>query len=173
MVWTLPGWYVAHEWAEVVRLGIASEYRTNNLGKPDLQLRIFSCPALGDPVQNLWHDGQPDCGDGYVFHINYNYVGGAASWSLADPAFSPKRPMDEPGWTLMADMILEYPIQQSPRSFQYPAHKEAGNQPSGANHLFNDQHVEWVRWNGGKGMRANALWSEAERYYWRRTVAAP
>jgi len=169
-VWTLLGWYVAHEWEEVVRLGAKPNYQVN-LNSPDLQLRIFSCPGAGDPVPNLAHDGQPNGGDGYVFHMNYNYVGGAAKWSLADPSFSPITPEDPASWALMADMIHEYPVESA--TFVTLAHKERGGAPAGANHLFNDLHVTWVKWNGGRDMRANADWAANEDFFWRRTVEAP
>ena len=95
-VWTLLGWYVAHEWEEVVRLGVMPQYAVvTNVA--DLRPRVFSCPDLGDPIPNLYHDGQPNGGDGWVFQMNYNYVGGAARWCLADPAYSPIRPIRPPG----------------------------------------------------------------------------
>jgi len=105
--------------------------------------------------------------------MNYNYVGGAARWTMADPAYSPIKPTDPPTWALMADIIREYPVNSSPRSFTTLAHKERQNLPAGSNHLSNDQHVEWVKWNNGRGMRANAYWNSAECWYWRRTVEAP
>ena len=123
-VWTLLGWYVAHEWEEVVRLGAMPSYRTNGLETPDMRLRAFSCPDLGDPIPNWGHEGEPNGGDGYVFQMNYNYVGGAARWTMADPAYSPIKPTDPPTWTLMADIIREYPVNNSPRSFTTLAHKE-------------------------------------------------
>jgi prepilin-type N-terminal cleavage/methylation domain-containing protein len=172
-VWTLLGWYVAHEWEEVVRLGAVPGYKTNELEKADTRLRIFSCPNLGDPIPNRDHPEAPNGGDGYVFQMNYNYVGGAARWTMADPAYSPIKPTDPSTWALMVDMVREYPVNQSPRRFSTLAHKERENVPAGSNHLFNDQHVEWVKWDGGNGMRANAYWNFQEYYYWRRTLEAP
>ena len=174
-VWTLYGYYVAHEWEEVVRLGVMSRYQVGitSSNVADMRLRVLSCPDLGDPIPNENHQGQPNGGDGWVFQIRYNYVGGAAGWVMANPAFSPIRPADPPTWTLMADMVREYPINQSPRQFPTLAHKEAGGQPAGANHLFNDLHVEWVKWAGGQGLRANAYWAANEYYYWRRTMDTP
>jgi prepilin-type N-terminal cleavage/methylation domain-containing protein len=173
-VWTLLGWYVAHEWEEVVRLGVVSNYKTNELLTPDTRLRVFSCPDLGDPIPNLYHDtGQPNGGDGYVFQMNYLFVGGAAAWSMADPGYSPIRPTDPQTWALMVDIIHEIPVNSTPRSYSTLAHKERADLPAGSNHLFNDLHVEWIPWNDGRGMRANAYWSYNEYWYWRRTVEAP
>ena len=174
LVWTLLGQYVAHEWEEVVRLGVMPKYQVGNTTSnlPDMRLRVFSCPDLGDPIPNFNNPpGIPNGGDGYVFHMNYNYVGGAAKWSMADPAYSPIKPTDPPTWTLMADMIRKYPVSQG--AFATIAHKERENLPAGANHLFNDLHVEWVKWNSGQNMRANAYWNSDEYYFWRRTMEAP
>jgi prepilin-type N-terminal cleavage/methylation domain-containing protein len=174
-VWTLLGWYVAHEWDEVVRLGVMSSYQVGvtSSNVADARLRVFSCPDLGDPIPNWMHQDAPNGGDGWVFQMNYNYVGGAAKWCLADPAFSPIKPTDPPGWALMTDMIWEAPANQSPRLFRTLAHKNADGQPVGANHLFNDLHVQWVKWNGGREMRVNAYWASDDHWWWRRTVGAP
>jgi prepilin-type N-terminal cleavage/methylation domain-containing protein len=172
-VWTLLGWYVAHEWEQVVRVGGVPQYSVVSSNMPGMRLRVFSCPDLGDPIPNWQHQNSPNGGDGWAFQMNYNFVGGAARWSMADLAFSPIRPTDPPTWLLMADTIREYPVGQSPRRFSTLAHKERDGQPAGANHLFNDCHVQWVRWNGGQGMRANAYWAGNEYWYWRRTIKAP
>jgi prepilin-type N-terminal cleavage/methylation domain-containing protein len=175
-VWTLLGSYVAHEWEEVVRLGVMSKYVVGDVvsNTPDMRLRVFSCPNLGDPIPNFQNKGAPNCGDGYVFEMNYNYIGGVASrWSMADPPCSPIKPTDPPTWALMVDIIREYPINSSPRQFTTLAHKQRADLPAGSNHLFNDLHVSWVKWNGGHDMRANAYWNPAEYWYWRRTVEAP
>jgi len=89
-----------------------------------------------------------------VFHMNYFYVGGASRWEMADPAFSPIRPGDPPTWTLMVDMVHK---PSESEQFLYTAHKERNGSPAGANHLFNDLHVDWVKWNGGRNMRTKLL----------------
>jgi hypothetical protein len=53
------------------------------------------------------------------------------------------------------------------------AHKERNGLPAGANHLFNDGHVSWIKWNNGTNMRSNTFWSGREYYIWRRTLEAP
>jgi hypothetical protein len=136
-----------------------------------MRLRIFSCPDLGDPIPNLWHQTAPNGGDGYVFQMNYNYVGGVATrWSLADPALSPVRPTDSPTWALMADIIRRSNGSDPARPFSTIAHKASENLPAGSNHLFNDLHVDWVKW---PQMRANAEWASGEYWYWARTTATP
>jgi len=179
-VWTLLGWYVAHEWDEVVRLGAISGYQVGNTTSnlEDTRLRIFSCPDLGDPIPNWQHQGEPHCTDQYVFQMNYNYVGGVSTrWtkafnssaSMSDPAFSPVKTTDSPTWALMVDIIREYP-NTSQSVFTTIAHKQRENLPAGSNQLFNDLHVEWVKW---RDMRANAEWASGENWYWRRTLQAP
>ena len=180
-VWTLLGWYVAHEWEEVARLGVMSAYQVGNTtsNMEDTRLRVFSCPDLGDPIPNWQSQSAPNGGDGYVFQMNYNYVGGVgtrwskafySSSSMSDPAYSPVKPTDPPTWALMVDVIRESPGNISPRPFTTIAHKQRENLPAGSNHLFNDLHVEWVKW---PNMRANAEWASTENWYWRRTVEAP
>jgi prepilin-type N-terminal cleavage/methylation domain-containing protein len=170
-VCTPLGYYVAREWDEVVRLGVMSSYQVNLSNTPDLRLRVFSCPYTGDPIAN-WDTTAPHPPDDqYVFHMNYYYVGGASEWIIADPAFSPIKPTDPPSWALMMDMIRENPYQAG--DFWELAHKERGGQPAGANHLFNDLHVSWFKWNSGRNMRANTYWETTSYYYWRRTVEAP
>lgn len=167
-VWTPPRFYLASEWEEVIRLGLATTYAAIRTNTGDSRLRIFACPNSGDPVQIF---GAPDGGDGYVFHINYYYVGGAQNWPLANPAFSPIKPEDPGTWTLMTDMVCENPVGSG--EFVELGHKASKQTPSGANHLFNDGHVQWVKWNGGRGLRANAFWADQEHFFWRRTVEAP
>ena len=170
-VWAPLGNYVAHEWEEVVRLGIMPNYKTNVLETPDMRLRVLSCPDTGDPIPNLNRGFGPDGGDGYVFQINYFYVGGAPKWSLSDPSLSPIKPGDPATWALMVDMIEEHPFQ--PGYFWRLAHKQREGYPAGGNHLFNDLHVAWIKWNDGHNMRANTYWHSGQNYYWRRTIEAP
>jgi prepilin-type N-terminal cleavage/methylation domain-containing protein len=180
-VWTLLGWYVAHEWEEVVRLGAFSKYAVGDVvsNTLDTRLRVFSCPDLGDPIPSWISQGRLDCGDGYVFQMNYNYVGGVAKrWakafyspaSMSDPPYSPVKPTDPPTWSLMVDIIRQTPGSDPSRPFSQLAHKQRENLPAGSNHLFNDLHVEWVKW---PNMRANAEWASTENWYWRRTIEAP
>jgi hypothetical protein len=169
-VWTLLGYYVAHEWEEVVRLGIMSGYQHQGgaTSAPDMRLRVFSCPNLGDPPVD---DPAPNGGDGYVFKINYFYVGGAAKWSVPSPPYSPIKPTDPPTWTLMVDQIRTHSL--CPLGLATVAHKNPSGQPAGANHLLHDGHVDWVKWNGGCNMRSNTYWSATEFFVWRRTLDAP
>jgi prepilin-type N-terminal cleavage/methylation domain-containing protein len=176
VVWAPLGQYVAHEWDEVVRLGVQPHYQARDASEPDGRLRIFSCPELGDPVPN--HAPDPRGTDPYIFAMNYYYVGGASQWwnynAVTDPALSPIKPDDNPTWTLMTD-IVRYDDPANP-AIQHPgwwatAHKENGVLPAGANHLFNDGHVSWIKWNGGSNMRTNAAWVES--YIWRRSIGTP
>ena len=101
----------------------------------------------------------------------YYYVGGASKWTMADPALSPIKPEDSPSWALMVDMICENPAGSG--TFTFLAHKDRDRRPAGANHLFNDEHVEWIKWNGERTMRANSYWASQEYYFWRRTTETP
>jgi prepilin-type N-terminal cleavage/methylation domain-containing protein len=167
-VWTPLKFYVASEWEDVIRIGIASAYSVIQTNKGDARLRVFACPNAGDPVQNF---EAPSGGDGYVFRMNYYYVGGAHNWTLADPPCSPIKPEDPGDWALMTDMLCENPVGSA--NFTELAHRTANQTPAGSNHLFNDGHVQWVSWKGGRGMRANALWAPQEHFFWRRRVEAP
>jgi prepilin-type N-terminal cleavage/methylation domain-containing protein len=169
-IWTVPGNYVAKEWEEVARETGIDNYNIGAANEPDLRLRIFSCPDFKDPIPDLNPDA-PTGDDKYVFVLNYFYVGGAARWSLADPSFSPKSPDDPPNWTVMSDMVQQYPTEAD--RWTYVAHKDSKGMPAGANHLFNDGHVRWVNWEGGRGMRANTYWAPTQYYFWRRTEEAP
>jgi prepilin-type N-terminal cleavage/methylation domain-containing protein len=179
-VWTDLGWYVAHEWEEVVRLGAFSKYAVGNISgnTADMRIRVFSCPDLGDPIPNWLVTNAPHCTDAYIFQMNYNYVGGVATrWakafyssaSVSNPPFSPVKPTDPSTWALMVDIIREYP-NSSQSQFEVIAHKQRENLPAGSNQLFNDLHVEWVKW---RDMRANAEWNSTGYWYWRRTMEAP
>lgn len=53
------------------------------------------------------------------------------------------------------------------------AHRESNGQPAGANHLFNDGHVSWIKWKGGSNMRTNTIWAAGNLYIWRRTMETP
>jgi prepilin-type N-terminal cleavage/methylation domain-containing protein len=176
-----PGDYVAREWDEVVRLGVAPRYQynpgaVNNGILNDARIRVFCCPDLGDPL-DLPGPHQPD--DTSTFSINYNYVGAASKWwnfdGVTDPAYSPIKSGDPATWSLMADFVF-YGAPPSNPSGWVPAlnaHKEKDGRPAGANHLFNDQHVSRVRWNAGKNMRTNTIWAAGNYYIWRRTVETP
>jgi hypothetical protein len=115
-------------------------------------------------------------GDDWVFPLAYNYVGGVATWDLADPSYSPVKPTDPPTWTLMADFVCYGDPSRGANPNGWLVDKNAhknrnGRPPAGANHLFNDAHVAWYGWNGGNNMRTNSYWVES--YIWRRTVDAP
>lgn len=175
-VWGRPGAYLAKEWNEVVRLAVDSGFQ-NALVQDDrvsdLAVRIFSCPNLFDPL----HLPGPE---GDSFSIHFNYVGGASKWQnyngVTDPAYSPFKPEDEPSWTLMADFVYYNlaPPAQGATGFpkELNPHRE-GNQPAGANHLFNDSHVSWISWNGGANMRTNTVWAPGNLYIWRRSLEIP
>ncbi len=62
---------------------------------------------------------------------------------VADPAFSPRKPTDLVSWALKAELIREYPVNSSARSFTTLARKVRHDLPAGSNHLFDDRHVEW------------------------------
>ncbi|MCI0628386.1 MAG: DUF1559 domain-containing protein, partial [Acidobacteria bacterium] len=68
--WTPLKYYVAHEWDEVIRLGIASDYKAIRTNRRDSRLRIFACPNTSDPIHDF---AGPNGGDGYVFRMNYYY----------------------------------------------------------------------------------------------------
>ena len=172
-VWTPLGQYVAQEWDEVIRLGIESNYQGLKSPDGDLRLRVFSCPNLGDPIPNYQND--PRGVDKYVFVMNYAYVGGASQWSLPGSAFSPFTSEDSPTWTLMVDFVYygAPPSQQIGWVKELNAHRENSGQPAGANHLFNDGHVSWIKWNGGRNMRTNTFWAAGNYYIWSRTDDAP
>jgi len=59
------------------------------------------------------------------------------------------KPEDPPDWALMSDMIIENPVGTS--RFSILPHRASGGGAAASNHLFNDQHVEWVDWNGSRG----------------------
>ena len=152
----------------MVRLGVSTGYRVDPVNKGDLRLKIFSCPDAANPIQDF---ESPNGRDEYVFRMNYYYVGGASTWAMANPAFSPIKPEDPGTWALMVDTICENPVGSG--TFTFLAHKDRDRRPAGANHLFNDGHVEWIKWNGGSNMRANTYWAAQEFYFWRRTTEAP
>lgn len=169
-VWTPLNHYVAREWDEVVRLGVQANYQARNDNEPDLRLRIFSCPYLGDPVPNFARD--PSGVDKYVFAMNYAFVGGASRWTMSDPSYSPIKREDPGTWTLMVDFIC-HNNDQAKGAYTPLAHKNRDGKPAGANHLFNDGHVSWIQWNGGNNMRSNTYWAWPEFYIWRRTLELP
>ncbi len=169
-VWTPLTHYVAREWEEVVRLGVQSTYQVRNGSEPDARLRIFSCPGMGDPVPNFQR--YPTGPDAYIFALNYAYLGGASRWSAADPSFSPFKPEDSGSWTLMSDFVCKNDNQGGGR-YTPLAHKTRNSLPAGANHLFNDGHVQWIKWNSGLNMRTNTYWAANENYIWRRNLESP
>lgn len=169
-VWTPLTDYIAREWDEVARLGVQFNYQVSNAQGPDSRLRIFSCPDLGDPVPN--HAPDPRGADSYIFEMNYAYVGGAWKWTMADPSFSPIKPEDPGSWALMTDFVCKNDSQGGGR-YMPLAHKQRNGLPAGSNHLFNDWHVQWIKWNNGSNMRTNTYWAANENYIWRRTVEAP
>lgn len=184
-VTTARGAYVAKEWDEVVRLGVASNFRYNpqNLGTDqvyrDMRIKIFSCPNLAMREGYPHYDpkaGPINPGDDWTFPIGYTYAGGVTTWNMPGPAFSPVKPTDPPSWALMADYVgFGDPARGAhPGGWvpEYNAHRNRNGQPpAGANHLFHDGHVSWYNWNAGKNMRTNAAW--VEYYIWRRTTAEP
>lgn len=184
-VTTARGAYVAKEWDEVVRLGVVSNFRYNpsNLGSDqvyrDNRIKIFSCPNMAAKEGYPHYDpnaGPINPGDDWWFPIGYTYVGGVTTWNSPGPAFSPIKPTDPPSWALMVDFVGygdpargAHPSGWVP---EYNAHRNRNGQPpAGANHLFNDGHVSWYKWNDGNNMRANASW--VEDYFWRRTMETP
>ena len=177
IVYGRPGAYLTSEWNEVVRLGVASRYAfdPSNVRAEvvhDSRLLVFGCPNLRDPLHLPGPEGES-------FSINYNYVGGASRWQnfdgVTDPAFSPMKPDDEPTWTLMSDFVYygAPPSQQIGWVKELNAHRESDGQPSGANHLFNDCHVSWIKWDNGKNMRTNTVWALGNLYIWRRSMESP
>jgi len=174
-----PGAYVAAEWNEVVRFGIAPGFRFNPtfvLDGPyqgrieslyqDSRIKVLCCPSFGYPI---FLGANP--GDDWIFSMNYNYVGGVSTWNLTSPAYSPIKPEDPGSWTLMVDFVC-YNDSQLHRWVPL-AHQEPYGPPAGANHLFQDGHVSWIKWNGGSNMRTNMSWAAGESYIWRRTLEAP
>jgi prepilin-type N-terminal cleavage/methylation domain-containing protein len=171
-VWTRFAFYFAGEWNEVVRQAVTSGYQTVKTNEGDSRLRILACPDLGLPIQDF---SGPSGGESSVFHMNYYFVGGAYKWRFKDSApqttYSPTSP-DSPGtWALMTDMICENPVGSG--AFEELAHKTRIGTPAGSNHLFNDGHVQWIRWDGQGNIRANALWADKEFYFWRRRLDEP
>jgi hypothetical protein len=167
-VWIRLSDVVGREWDEVIWQGIDSGYKADLSVPLNGSINVLGCPNLGPP----WRDNfQPHCNDAYYWSLNYLYVGGAYNWTLASPPYSPMKVEDPPDWTLMADMIIENPVGSG--TFTDLAHRAPGRGVAGSNHLFNDLHVDWVSWNNGRGMRANAYWAAQERFYWRRRLAEP
>jgi|ERR1035437_2048362 prepilin-type N-terminal cleavage/methylation domain-containing protein len=182
-----PGAYVASEWDEVVRIGIAPGFRFNPayvLDGPyqggtqslyqDSRIKVLCCPTFGYPLC-LGTNPVP-AGDDWVFGTGYNYVGGVTSWNMATPAFSPIKPEDPGSCTLMVDFVCyNGPGAQGTGTWSPLAHSENNGQPAGANHLFNDGHVSWIKWNGGNNMRINTTYAgiDANEFFWRRTIEAP
>ncbi|MBL9136852.1 MAG: type II secretion system protein [Verrucomicrobiales bacterium] len=168
-VWTPIDSGVAQQWEEVIR-GIVPAYSGQKHGTADARLAFLSCPMLGLPVVLV---DEPHGTDAYVFHFNYFYLGGAFQWTKADPPKSPLTPNSPPDWALMSDEVTENPAPSGRFTKAKTAHRDSRGRPEGANHLFHDGHVAWIRWNNGKGMRANAFWAPQEFFYWRRTVDEP
>ena len=179
-----PGAYVANEWDEVVRLGVASnfKYDPSNLGLDqvyrDNRIKIFSCPNMAAKQGYPHYDpaaGPINPGDDWWFPLGYVFTGGVTSWNASDPSFSPIRPTDPSSWVLMADFICYFgPGSQTVGWLKdYNAHLDRYGQSAGGNHLFNDGHVTWYKWNGGTNMRTNLVYAGANYYIWRRTVNAP
>ena len=160
---------MATEWDEVIR-SINSGYQTNLAVPLGNAANVLACPNWGSPARRT---GIPTDGSAYVFEPGYFYLGGGAgSWSLANPAYSPISPTaGDPDWALMSDRVWQ--VNVSSGKFEENSHKASGGAPAGSNHLFNDQHVEWVAWNGGRGLGANAYWSSQERFYWSRRAGQP
>ena len=75
----------------------------------------------------------------------------------------------------MADFVYfgAPPSQQLGWVKELNAHRESNDHPAGANHLFNDGHVSWIKWNGGRNMRTNTIWAAGNEYIWRRTMDTP
>jgi prepilin-type N-terminal cleavage/methylation domain-containing protein len=179
VVWGRPGAYLTNEWNELVRLTVApkykfEEYNLTARGVRDPRVMIFSCPSMLDP----WRLPGPE---GDSFSINYNYVGGASKWlnqnGITDPAYSPIRPGDDPGWTLMADFMFygdkNAGSQISGWEKEVNAHLESNGVLSGGNHLFNGGHARWVKWGNGRNMHTNTIWASGNYYIWRRTDSHP
>lgn len=169
MVWTPINFGVANQWEEVIR-GILPAYSGQTNGQRDTRLRIFTCPEMELPRTYL---NEPKDNDPFVFMMQYFYVGGAPKWTMADPTYSPLKSTDPPDWCLMSDMVTERPAPQGIFSREKTAHVNKSGAPIGSNHLFHDGHVDWVRWNNGKGLRANAFWEPDAWFYWRRTLQEP
>ncbi len=85
-VWTPLSFGPAAEWEEVVKGGIMEGFKADPTQPIDSRLRVMACPNLGDPQLNFM---APSCGSGYVFKMNYFYLGGAFNWSLANPPYWP------------------------------------------------------------------------------------
>jgi len=186
-VWTSRRAFVAQEWDEVVRSGVSPSFHFNAalVGSDglyhDSRIKVFCCPDMGD-AQFYGYDNKPPA-DNWIFGMNYNYVGSAVHWQNVtgdtDESYSPMKPTDNPSWVLMADMVCHSEATYGTKGWAPTAHKTGGQpeagtgQPNGANHLFNDGHVSWYKWNGGGNMRANTYWAQDENYYWRRTLEAP
>ncbi len=167
-VWAYIPHLMATEWDQVLR-NIDTSYQTNLAIPMGNAFNVLACPNWGSPARVT---GPPTDGSKYVFEPGYFYFGGGAgNWSLASPAYSPRTPTDPPDWALMSDRVWQLDV--SSGKFNENPHKATGGAPAGSNHLFNDSHVEWVAWSGGKGLRRNANWTSMEGYYWRRRDAAP
>jgi len=177
VVHTFPGSYLTNEWHEVVRLAISPKYkfeRSNIQGEfiRDSRLKVFGCPNQLDLMRIVGPEGD-------AFTMNYNYLGGASKWynwdGITDPAYSPIKPEDPAGWALMADFVYygAPPSQQRGWPKDLNAHRESNGTPAGANHLFNDGHAGWIKWNRGTNMRTNTIWATGNLYIWRRTLELP
>lgn len=172
-----PGAYLSSEWTELVHLSVSSGYSNDpNLVVDgyltDVSLRIFACPNLRDPLHLPGPEGES-------FSMNYNYVGGASKWvnfnGLTDPAYSPLTQENSSSWVLMADFVYYGgpPSQQIGWVKELNAHREGGGIPAGANHLFNDGRVSWIKWESGRTMRTNTIWAPGNFYIWRRSDEIP
>ena len=166
--WVRMSAVVGREWDEAIRVGIESSHKAD-LALPLVgSINVLGCPNMGPPLRKT---DAPHCNDPYYWELKYLYVGKAYNWTLASPTYSPMSANDPPDWTLMADMNIENP--PGSQSFIEVAHRGRGGAMAGSNHLFNDVHVEWISWSGGKNMRANAYWASTDRFYWRRRLAEP
>jgi type II secretory pathway pseudopilin PulG len=166
-VWAFIPHLVGTEWDEVIR-NIDTGYQSDLSIQMGNALKVLACPNRGEPARVT----DAPVGDStYVFEPGYFFVGGSDDWSLANPPYSPIKPTDPPDWALMTDRVRELPVGSG--KFIENAHPTSGATPSGWNHLFNDQHVEWINWNGGRGLRANAYWAAQEVFYWRIRLAEP
>ena len=123
---------------------------------------------------------EPDAGQfGMALPLVYLIYGAPHSrvdtHGVTDPALSPIKSGDEPTWTLMADFVYygASPSQQLGWQKELNAHRQPNSIPAGANDLFNDLHVSWIKWNGGSNMRTNTMWAPGNLYIWRRSMEIP
>jgi prepilin-type N-terminal cleavage/methylation domain-containing protein len=146
------GWGAPNPWqlsaslaASATQLGLHTNITANgSVTSPT----IWSCPN---------RPTLPATADGVTWAIGYQYYAGFNNWTYGGASYKSASPIkgstSKPGWMIAADLVVllntatwNDPL-AAPNSGSYglPAHKRNGGLPSGANELFVDGSVRWLK----------------------------